>query len=292
MLFTTGNIDQLLQNIDYFHTLYIAKNVGVDVLSKDELKLLKKFGTDVSKYKDQIDFITYGYHFGKLESSLRDPNVLQKFSMAKYKEFIATNKEKLPIGRADKLAIHIVKQSTANDIRRLAGDIKSDFAELLVQTSKTQRLYIERMLKQRASGKQITQYLIDRMTPELSKKSLQYAKRFQLISGYNMHSAYQHGISQAVMEKYGHNVRVYFKVHKDACTHCKRVYLQYGAGSPARIFYLARVIAAGSNRGRKADQYRPSVDPLHPRCRCKMVIYLPKSKWDAKQMEYVRVFVA
>jgi hypothetical protein len=289
VLFTTDDITQLLENVDYFHTVFIAGNIGVEVLQKADRRLLTKYGVNLDKFNGQLDYVTYAYNFGKLESTVKDRNTLRKLTLPNYKRFAETITSDIKLSKQDKYSIATIKQEAYNDIKKLANDIKTDFANVFVQTSKTQRLYLERMLKQKASGKEISQYLFDRMRNELTGKAKTYTRRFEMISGYIMHSAYQHGVSNSLLSSKGENVRVFYSVHSDACVHCKRVYLRPD-GTP-KIFYLKNIIAYGSNRGKKAKYYTPSVDPLHPHCRCKMC-QLPQGKirWDVKAREYVRVF--
>lgn len=72
------------------------------------------------------------------------------------------------------------------------------------------------------------------------------------------------------------------------CKHCVRLYLTSGIGSEPKIFKLSELIANGSNIGKKVADWKPTLDPIHPYCRCNLM-YLSNSlnfKWDIKDKKF------
>lgn len=281
MIFNNQQISSLQKSVEFHHTLFILQNIGTDILTSADRKLLRQNDIDLSTFKNKIDSVTYSYMFGKLESSVRDRSTLKKLNLEQYKEFITSNPDKFKLTKEDKQNIHTAKMQFYNDIKRLSGDIKSDLQQSLIEINNT--------FKQKT--KSATKQILRTFGKTLAENTKRYSARFEVISGYNMHSSYQQGIAGELLARLGPNAKVYFTTHPDCCPYCAKTYLRNGRGSQPRIFYLKTVIANGSNIGRKAKQYRASLQPLHPRCRCKMNM-LPrgKIKWSPRQNRYIRDF--
>lgn len=283
MLFKSKQIDKILETVDFYHNLYIAENIGTEVLSKTDKLILQRGGIDLSKYKGKSNYITYAYNFGKLESSVRDKSMLKKLNLKDYKKFVDSNPDKFKLSKEDRFNIRTAKQQAYNDIKRLAGDVKADLHNNLIEISKTHY--------KKLNQKTLPQQVAKAVTKKLKENTVKYSSRFELISSYNMHSTYQIGISAEILERLGPNSKVYFKVHKDACPICVKTYLKNGSGSQPKIFLLKTVIANGSNIGRKGKDIKSSLQPLHPRCRCRLtMIPRGKIKWSVNQNAYIRVF--
>ena len=64
------------------------------------------------------------------------------------------------------------------------------------------------------------------------------------------------------------------------CQHCIRLYTTGGIGTKPRVFKLIDLIANGDNIGIKAKDWKPTLGPIHPFCRCNLR-YKPKTYvWD------------
>lgn len=282
MLFSNKQVSELFETVDFFHTFYILEHIGLDSLNVKDKYLLKKRGIDLTNYKGKPDYITWSYQFGRIESMVRDRKTLRQLNLKQWKKFADTNTD-LKLTKSDKYNIKIAKQQAYNDIKRLADDIKGDLKQSLIEAGKIHK----KDIGQKSLAKKVSQTV----SKTLANRVKKYSARFKTISGYNMHNAYQEGIAAELLHTVGEFAKVYFTVHPDACDHCVRVYLSSGRGSQPKIFLLKTVINNGSNIGRKAKDYKPSVGPLHPHCRCKMN-KLPqgKSEWSEAQNRYVRSF--
>lgn len=291
MLFSVDDINELTNNIEVFHLNYIASTIGVEILSVTDRKRLTEAGINYKKYKSKTTAIEYAYYFGKAESSLRGTKKLEKLTFPQWQEFVSLNKERIKFNHLDAAAIREVRKQTYDDIKRLSKDMQTDFAEKLNEVSRTQKTTVERLLRKKVKGSDIATEAMGKISKHLAGNVKKWMNRIDLIVNYVMHEAYQYGIAIDLLDRHGQNVRVWYSLHSDACEHCVRVYLRKGAGSAPKVFYLKVVIANGNNIGRKPAQYKPSINPLHPRCRCKMNYYPKgKSKWNPKAKQYQRVF--
>jgi hypothetical protein len=284
MLFTNRQIADITSSVDFHHALFCLNETGPGVLSKADKTLLIKNGIDLDSYKGKISTVEYSYNFGRMESNIRDKGALKKLNLKDYKKFVDSNPEQFKLTKEDRYNIKVAQQRLYNDIKRVGADIKADLTQQLIEVSKT---YPD--ARETKSG---TRKVLNVISKKLAESNKKYASRFTKISSYNMHSCYQEGIAAQILKDAGPNAKIWYSVHPDACLHCVKTYLRNGRGSQPRVFYLKTVIANGSNIGRTAKQYRASLQPLHPHCRCKMNSYPSKGKvkWSPRQNRYIRIF--
>lgn len=276
MRITNKNISGLQSTVDLYHSRFILEQAGPEALSPSEKKILQASGVDLTKYKGKRTPVEEAFLFGRAESSARNNKLFNRLDLKAFRKLLDENQELTKLTREDKAAIKLAKQSFANDIRRLAGDIKSDLHQTLLDVNKTMP---------KTSKKQV----LGKIAGILGGNTKRYSGRIELISSYRMHETFQEGITQDILKRLGPNAKCYFSVHTDACPICKKLYLKPD-GQP-RIFLLRTIINNGSNIGKTNKEKRPSVGPIHPRCRCKMNM-LPKGKikFSQRQGHYIRTF--
>jgi hypothetical protein len=277
MLLTTKNIHGLQEIVGRFHAQFILEQAGPEVLTPAERKLLQTNGVDLAKYKGKRTPVEEAFIFGKHESSARNKKDFNRLDLKAFRKLLDENPELSKLTREDKAALKLAKQSFANDVRRLAGDIKSDLHHTLLEVSKT--------VEPKTSKKRV----LNTIAAALAENTKRYSGRMELISGYRLHETFQSGISNEILQRLGPNAKVYFSLHPEACPYCRKTYLKKN-GLP-KIFLLSALIKNGSNIGRKAKEYLPSISPLHPKCRCRLVM-LPRGeyKWSERQRHYIRLF--
>ena len=79
---------------------------------------------------------------------------------------------------------------------------------------------------------------------------------------------------------------VYFDVYPGACRHCIRLYLTGGIGSKPRIFRLSELLSNGTNYGVKTKDWKATIHPVHPFCRCDLR-YLPEGyEWNDETHQF------
>ena len=61
MIFSNEKISEILRIIDFNNTLFIGKNVGTDILTNEDIRLLKQFGVDIDDLK--VKFTPYEQQF-------------------------------------------------------------------------------------------------------------------------------------------------------------------------------------------------------------------------------------
>ena len=283
MIFNTDQIAELTGVIDFFHTLFIGQNIGKDVLSKADIKLLEKNGIVVDTLSGT--FAEEAYKFGILASALKDKRT-KGLTYNDFKKFINSGNF-IPLTSAEQSALMAVKQHMYADIKGLGNRIAQDFSRTIIEASLKQRAKYEQVIKKTATKAIQNRWSVNQMASELGHKTGDWARDFDRISDYVMHSAYQQGIASQLLKQYGEDVKVFFSVFERACKHCVATYLTDEVGSEPKQFKLVDVIANGNNIGVKAADYKPSVDPLHPYCRCTMHNVPENGVWDAEKKQFV-----
>jgi len=94
-------------------------------------------------------------------------------------------------------------------------------------------------------------------------------KDWQRVAHTEMASSIQNGIYNDIREnsKHGSDQLVFKRPSPDACSHCKRMYLESDGITPL-IFKMSELSA--SNIGKKAADWEPTIGPVHPWCQCQL----------------------
>lgn len=93
------------------------------------------------------------------------------------------------------------------------------------------------------------------------------------IAETELQGAYSDGIAIDALESYGAGAQVARIPEGGACDTCRGLLLD-DEGRP-RVFYVSELLAHGTNIGRPRKAWRPTIWPIHPRCRCDTVVVPP-----------------
>lgn len=277
-------IQEIFDIIENYHSIFIYTNVGSDFLStEDRLKLLS-FGVDINNFNPQ-DIITHAFKFGMLSQAL-EKKVVKNFNYNQFLDFVQSGKF-LPLTKSEELALQAVKQQCYGDIRGLQNKIKQTVNQTIITTSQKQKAKVKKQINQLAQTAISERQSIVKFSSELGHLTKDWARDFDRIADYIMHSAYQHGRAEQLLKTYGDDVEVYFTVYEKACKHCVRIYLTDDIGSEPKVFKLIDVMANGNNIGVKSIDWLASINPIHPWCRCTLTLKPKNSIWDANKNQFV-----
>ncbi len=288
MLISNDELSELFDIIDYFHILFIADTIGVDTLTSADRRLLISKGIDIADFETADDYMAYAYKFGILASALKGSKKIKDLKFADLKKFISSGKF-IPLTPSEQFALDYIKQQAYNDIRGLGNRIKHDTGQIFIEASRTRRTRTERTIRKEGAKAIKDRKTVTELSSELGHKTKDWSRDFDRIADYIMHDAYEHGIASQLLKEHGENVEVFFSVYKGACNHCIELYLTGEVGSEPKIFKLKDVLANGSNIGRKAVDWKATVSPIHPWCRCTMHNKPENSVWDKVKHQFVLI---
>lgn len=285
MLLTPNELFELYQTIDYFQTFFIATNLGVDILTDGDRRLLELYGIDMASFENDEDYISYAFKFGMMASALKKDKV-KSMNFSDLKGFIQSGNF-IPLNDSEKYALNYVKAQAYNDIKGLGNRIKQSTGQIFIESSRTRRLRTQGKIRKQAKIAIKDRLSIKELSSNLGHATQDFTRDFDRIADYIMHDAYQNGIAAQLIKQYGEDVEVFFSVYPKACKHCIEIYLTGGIGSEPKVFKLKDVIANGSNIGRKSDQWRASLSGIHNWCRCGVNLKPENSVWSNEKNMFI-----
>lgn len=103
----------------------------------------------------------------------------------------------------------------------------------------------------------------------LNAKYGAWTRDWERVARTELQGAYNEGVVAAAVAHGGMEQRIARVPEKDACEHCKRLFL---VGGVPRIFTVRELVNNGTNVGKKPENWQATVWPIHPNCRCDSVM--------------------
>jgi len=292
MILTPDQIQELLNIISYNITLFSLEHIGWDILSSEDINLLKKNGIKIEKYFGKDAYIDYSYKFGIISDTLRKQDV-QKMTFEDIKNYIKSSKF-IPLTQQEKDVLHSIKHQSFKDIKGLGNKIKAGTEEILIDIDKNQRIKNEKIIRKEAEKTIIERQSVRDFALRLAKKTGDWSRDWGRIADFILHQSFDEGRTASILRKSGEDTLVYKDVFAGVCKDCERLLTTKGFGSYPIIFTLDQLIKNNTNIGKKVKDWKAVVGPLHPFCRC-TINELPQDKeWNTKtgqfdiEKEYVR----
>lgn len=279
MIFTPDEIQRLFDIIDYRLARIVADVLGESKLSSEDKELLKRYGY---KWKDELKKLPpyyQSYLFGRLSGQLTpsqlktlDYNDLLSYIDKKQYKVLTTSEMAMYDAAATRTYSYIKTMGKRmRDI--LSNSISEEEVKLIAETQRQLELTtIKKEIIEGTLKKKSIQSIISSIGHSLDDWNRDWGR----IVETEMQYVYQIGVAQQIMNEYGAEALVYKQVYPGACKYCQQLYTTGGVGTKPRIFKLIDLIANGDNIGLKSKDWKPTLGPIHPYCRCNMR-YIPKS---------------
>lgn len=282
-MFSRNQIEEIRKIIEYNNIVYIASNVGVELLSDYDIFILNSYGFDLTTV-DKITPYEAMFRWGILSSSLgyKEAN---KLNYNQYISFLRSGNY-LPLSEVEKNAFLIAQNQAYNDIKGLANKINKETNQLMINYSSIKRESYKNIIKETTINNIKNRGNVSNLVSELGHKTKDWARDFGRIAEYTMHQCFEEGRATQILKQYGNEANVYKSVFERACKHCIKLYLTNGIGSEPKIFKLSELIANGTNIGRKVEEWLPIVGPTHCFCRCTLSYVDENYSWDSKTQSF------
>lgn len=143
MKLSIDEVQELLLIIEKNHLIFIGKQLGLEYLSKQDRKVLTRFGIDYTKlYQIQKDTLLNSLQLGLLADALQDQ--LKKVTYPELKSYISNGKY-IPLSVRTRNALDNIKRQVYTSIKSLEGRIFKDVNQVLVDTDrKTQEEFLRK----------------------------------------------------------------------------------------------------------------------------------------------------
>lgn len=283
MLLNPNQLQELLDIIDYHHTLFIFNHVGKEVLSSKDKEVLKSAGIDLEK--NFTPTVNQAFKFGVLAEVLGNNNT-KSLTFSDFKEYLKKGKF-IPLTQSEEYSLEMVKIQKYKDIKGLGNRIFDDLNQIGIEVDKDLRLKREELIRQSVKETIENREGVKSLVSKLGEKLDDWKRDLGRVADYTLHEAYEEGRAASFSKKSGDEDPLVFKdVFSGSCKHCIRLYLTGGVGSEPIIFKLSELRANGSNIGRKPNDWLAVIGPTHPYCRCTMQYYDKRYSWNPKDKDF------
>lgn len=250
-------LDKILKALDKYVLFFIAFRVGKDILSSSEKENLKKTGIDYDKIPSSMSTVENVFKFGIISSYIEE-NAIKKISLDKLNKVI-NSKKILTLTNVEKDAITGLKTKMYYDIKKENEKIKRYFTDSFMDIKTVENL-TEKTIKERKG--------VNYLSKMFENHYKNFEKDFDAIAQYNLHGAFEHGRVIGIKKQYGGKHLIFKDVYPFACKDCQRLFLTNGIGSDPILFSLDELLANGSNIGLKREDWKPTINAVHPYCNC------------------------
>lgn len=276
MLFTEEEIKKIIGNIDFAVAKLVAKVLGKDFLTKADLDLLKSKGVDLVKLLPKFPSHYQSFLFGRLSAAIGN----EATSQVNYTEFVKfmSNMGLFEPTSSEMEFYRVAANKTYTHIKGFAEKIKNDVrasisAEELSFLQAQERAKADKIIRKELLDGTFSKRSIKKIASNLAEQMNDWNRDWGRIVETESQDIYNLGRA-SIMMKENSDPKVYFDVFPGACRHCIRLYLTHGIGSQPKIFSLSQLLDNGTNYGVKSKDWKPTVHPVHPFCRCDLR-YLP-----------------
>ncbi len=286
MTFTPNQIEELVGIIKFQHVLFGIESIGKDVVSNEDLDILRKHGVNPDKISiDGLTYLEQAFHFGRLASALGNYQT-KKIKYQDFKKFVQGGGHRA-LSDHEKEMLKYIKIQTFQAVKNLGARVTGDAVKMVIsEDAKARAKYVKILQDELAEGVRYRKTVAE-ITRELGKKTGDWTRDLGRLVETEYHNAYEEGRAAEYREKNGTDVLVYKDVYAGACKHCIKAYLTSGIGSPPKIFKLSELAVNGTNVGKKSDDWLPVIGALHPHCRCTINTFPEGSKWSSETRAFI-----
>lgn len=288
MIFTQGQIQDMLSILKRYELIFIASQLGLDFLSQADKALLLSAGIDLDSYKNKKGAIEHAFLFGVLAEAIGDARA-KKMTYAQFQKFLASGNF-IPLTEEEEFALQTVKNRAYTDITSLGNRMRTGLSNVILSNNQSQAILVQNMIKQKTIKAVELRMGARGLAADLAETSQDWEVDWLRIAYYLTHEAYNSGRAQSILKEYGADAEVYFDVYIGACNRCKELYLvdPEDPDSEPIVFKLKDIIANGNNIGRKVKEWKPTISPTHPYCRCTINHKKSGFAWDAELRAFTK----
>lgn len=288
MIFNQGQIQDMLSILKRYELVFIAGQLGLDYLSQSDKDILIAAGINLDKYKNKKGVIEHAFLFGILAEAIGDARA-KKMTYAQFQKFLASGNF-IPLTEEEEFALQTVKNRAYTDITSLGNRMRTGLSNVVLRNNQQQALVVQNMIKQKTIKAVELRMGARGLAADLAETSQDWEVDWLRIAYYLTHEAYNSGRAQSILKEYGADAEVYFDVYPGACVRCRELYLTdpEDPDSEPIVFKLKDIIANGNNIGRKVKEWKPTISPTHPYCRCTINHKKAGFAWDAELRAFTK----
>lgn len=284
MIFSEAQIQQILRIIDFQHAYFIGSDIGLDVLSDDDLRVLKEYGISPDQLKTDYTPFEQSFYFGRLSAALKDQS-----SKVQYNDFLQYLRrgQFIPLSQQEQNALNYVKRSSYSHIKNLGQKIRLEVDRIIIEEDVKKRHQYEKLIQGSLEEAIAKRGSVKDVILAIGNKTKDWGRDLGRIAETEMQTAFETGRLEEIRKEGGDNALIYRDVFPGACRHCIALYLTAGIGSAPKVFKLSQIIANGTNVDVKTKDWKPVAGSTHPFCRCLWNKYEQDTEWNEEKRRWV-----
>lgn len=252
----------------------IFKIAGPEALSHSDLQELINRGL-IDPNDQSHGLISDAYHISRIRGG--DPfETRHKTSLPKFREEI---KRLLPkLSQREQFALDHIKRSAGNFITKLRDNTLADIEGSIRSHNYDERNkmlteVIRPTIEEGIEGAKVT---VREVASRLRERTGDAYRDWKRVAVTELSNALNLGAADAIVSRNANKpmneIYIYKLAHLDGalCEYCRKFYLESDGVTP-RVFTMAELASNGSNYGKKASEWQPTLGATHPNERCELV---------------------
>ncbi len=266
MLITPEQLQEIRQIVADHHEALIADVLGREAVTPEQLRRLVDQGLITEEGDQPVDLAVDPYVLGQL-LALAEQKRAANWSVEQLHAHLRKNP--LPLTETELQAVRMARERAGQYLRGLGNRVQTDVQAVLVEADAHLRERLRSEVRSATAQAIARRETARELRSELGWRTGDWTRDWDRIARTEQQAALREGQADALRRRYGPDVLVARIPMPDACAHCRELHL--GPDGQPRIFPLSVLTRNGTNVGRKVAEWRSTVGPVHPHCRCQTV---------------------
>ena len=284
-MFTDEQIQQITNIITFNHVLFIGKTIGTDVLSDYDKYILDKWGFKLDDIQQKYSPFEQAFYFGRLSSILQNEEV-KKLTYNNFLKYLRSE-QYIPLSEKEKGTLKFLKKHSYNYLKDLESAVIKDINGIIISEPQKRREEYEKIVKDTVKQAVLKRQTVKDVMSLIGNRTGDWQRNLGRIADTEMQRVFEYGRMESFKKFGGGKQLVYKEVFPLACKYCQNLYTTNGVGSRPILFTIEELVRNGSNIGRKPNEWKPTIDPVHPFCRCLIMSYINNTEWDNEKKTWV-----
>lgn len=274
VLITPAQLDAIRRIIGDYHAAFIAGGIDPSAISPAEVQRIADAGLITGDlayvFPEPQHVIDDASRYGHQLGSVDHPSEKRPIERLSYEDW-RKGAPQPPLTPAERGAVEWSRKKAAQHIQGLGNVVADDFSTIAIEADEELRRETEEAVREILGDNTELREAWRTVVTDLGDRTDDWARDLGRIAATEKHDAIQRGQARAMKKKRGRksgDVRVAKQPNPDACKHCIRLFME---GGKPKIFWLSELEANGTNVGRKASEWLPTVGPVHPWCACELI---------------------
>ncbi len=251
-------LEALRQLIVDRHQAFVANFINPAILSAQTRERLERLGLLDPKAETVKD----AYFLGTLASHAPEP--AEKMT---YSDLLARVRARpVPLSADERHAVAMAEATAGQYITGLATRVSADTVQSVANLSPGAVASYRQKVRQSVSDAISQRKTVSQLKSDLGHATGDWTRNLERVANTELSQALSTGTAYAAVERAkGNPVRACKTSARNCCKYCAKLWINEATGKPL-IYNLADLEANGTNVGRKASEYLPTVGPSHPSC--------------------------